>query len=79
MKPALIALAVALALGACAPPRWSYERRTATPAQVDHDLEICRREGFRPQRFAVYPSDRFDWEVVNRCMERKGYQVRPAE
>ena len=79
MSPFPIALAAALALAACATPRWSYERRTATPAQADHDLEVCRREGFRPQRFAVWPSDRYDWEVVNRCMERKGYRVRPVE
>ena len=70
---------VALLLAACAAPRYAYERRSATPAQIDHDLGVCRREGFRPSRFAVWPSDRYDWEVVNRCMQRKGYSVRVAE
>jgi hypothetical protein len=70
---------VALALGACAEPRWTYEKPRGTPAQLDHDLEACRRDAFRPQRFALRPSDRYDSSVVNRCMERKGYAVRPLE
>jgi hypothetical protein len=40
---------------------------------------MCRREGFRPSKFAVWPSNRYDWDVVNRCMERRGYRVQPAE
>jgi hypothetical protein len=75
----LVVAALVLLLGGCAAPRYVYERRNATPAQSNHDLEICRREGFRPSRFAVWPSNRYDWEVVNRCMERKGYRVRPAD
>jgi hypothetical protein len=68
-----------LALAGCAAPRYAYERRNATPAQTDHDLGVCRREGFRPSRFAVWGSNRYDWDVVNRCMQRKGYSVRAAE
>jgi hypothetical protein len=68
-----------LAVAGCAAPRYIYERRSTTPAQLDRDLESCRREGFRPSRFAVWPSNRYDWDVVNRCMERRGYQVRPAD
>ena len=75
----LVVAALVLLLGGCAAPRYVYERRNATPAQSNHDLEICRREGFRPSRFAVWPSNRYDWEVVNRCMERKGYRVSPAD
>lgn len=75
----VVAVLVLTTLAGCAAPRFVYERRSATPAQTDHDLEVCRREGFRPSRFAVWPSNRYDWDVVNRCMERKGYQVRPAE
>ena len=78
MRGALVVLLLLAAAG-CAAPRYVYERRSATPAQLDRDLEACRREGFRPSRFAVWPSNRYDWDVVNRCMERKGYQVRPAE
>ena len=70
----MIAVCVLLLAG-CAAPKYVYERRNATPAQTDHDLEVCRKEGFRPSRFAVWPSNRYDWDVVNRCMERKGYRV----
>jgi hypothetical protein len=63
-------------LAGCGAPRYVYERRNATPAQIDRDLEACRREGFRPNRFAIWPSNRYDWDAVNRCMERKGYAVR---
>ena len=78
MRGVLAAALVVLAVAGCAAPRYVYERRV-TPAQLDHDLQICRREGFRPSRFAVWPSNRYDWDVVNRCMERRGYQVRPAD
>ena len=64
-----------LLLAGCAAPKYVYERRSATPAQTDHDLEVCKREGFRPSRFAAWPSNRYDWDVVNRCMGRKGYRV----
>lgn len=79
MSRALAAALATLALAGCAGPGFVYERRNVTAAQQDRDLEICRREGFRPARFAVRPSDRFDWDVVNRCMERKGYRVLPAD
>ena len=75
----VIFAALVLLQAGCAAPHYAYERRTATPAQTDHDLELCRREGFRPSKFAVWPSNRYDWDVVNRCMERRGYRVRPAE
>jgi hypothetical protein len=78
MRRLLVAVVV-LALAGCAAPRYLYERRSATPAQIDRDLEACKREGFRPSRFAVWRSNRYDWDVVNRCMERRGYRVRPAD
>jgi hypothetical protein len=78
MTKALLAVLVVAIVG-CAPPRYNYERRSATPAQLAHDLESCQRQGFRPQRFALVRAHRYDWDVVNRCMERKGYRVRQAE
>jgi hypothetical protein len=72
----VVCAALMLLLAGCAAPHYVYERRAATPAQTDHDLETCRREGFRPSKFAVWPSNRYDWDVVNRCMERRGYKVR---
>lgn len=78
MSRVVVAVLVLLQAG-CAAPQYVYERRSATPAQTGHDLEMCRREGFRPSKFAVWPSNRYDWDVVNRCMERRGYRVQPAE
>ena len=78
MRRTLLIL-VMLAAAGCAAPHYIYERRNSTPAQLDRDLQTCRREGFRPSRFAVWPSNRYDWDIVNRCMERKGYQMRPPE
>jgi hypothetical protein len=78
VKSAII-VALAAVLAGCAAPHYIYERRSATPAQLERDLESCQRQGFRPQRFALIRAHRYDWDVVNRCMERKGYGVRPAD
>jgi hypothetical protein len=73
-------VALVLILAGCAQqPRWTYDKRGATPAQLDRDLEQCRRDAFRPHRFALRVSDRYDLELVNRCMTRRGYMVRPVE
>lgn len=68
-----------LALTACAAPTFTYEKRAATPAQLDRDLGQCKREAFRPSRFSIWPSGRYDVDALNRCMERKGYAVRPED
>lgn len=70
---------VVLALAACAAPTFTYDKRGTTPAQLDRDLGQCKREAFRPSRFAVWPSGRYDIDALNRCMERKGYSVRPED
>jgi hypothetical protein len=69
---------VVLALAACATPTYTYERRNATPAQIDRDREQCKPEAFRPSRFALTQAGRYDIDVLNRCMMRKGYTVRPG-
>jgi len=61
---------------ACASPTWVYEKRGATPAKLDHDMGLCRKEARDPQTIALPGSPRTDREVFNRCMERKGYTVR---
>ena len=66
-------------LAACATPEWSYDKPGVTPAQLDHDLVTCRREATDPKAFAVTPGQRIDRTLFNRCMERKGYTVRPLE
>jgi hypothetical protein len=78
VRLALAGLLAVIGLG-CATPKWTYDKRGATPAQTERDLDRCRREAFRPQRFGVFTSDRYDFDVLNRCMERRGYQARPVE
>jgi len=63
-------------LAGCASERWIYERPGVTPAKLDADLETCRREAHRPRTFALWRSDRYDQDVLNRCMDRKGYAAR---
>ena len=65
-----------LSLAACAGPTFTYDKRGTTPAQVDRDLAQCKKQAFRPSRFSIWPSGRYDGEVLNRCMERRGYAVR---
>jgi len=60
-------------LAGCAAERWSYTRSGLTPARLDLDLEICRKQAQRPHWFALTRSARVDRETLNQCMERKGY------
>lgn len=63
-------------LAGCAAERWSYTRANLTPARLDLDLEICRKQAHRPHWFALTRSARVDLEALNQCMERKGYTAR---
>ena len=51
-------------LAACGGPTFTYERRNATPAQVNRDLEECKREAFRASRFALTQAGRYDTEGI---------------
>ena len=66
-----VVLALCLLAG-CA-TSWSYTKPGLTPARLDQDLEACRREAYRPHWFALTRSRRVDEDVLNRCMERRGY------
>jgi len=70
---------VALVLTACAAPTDVYDKPKVTPARLDQDLTACRREAFRPSRFALFSWQRYDQDALNRCMERRGYTVRHQE
>jgi hypothetical protein len=79
VRPAL-ALALALcALAGCAAERWSYTKAGLTPGRLDQDLEACRRLARRPHWFALTRSARVDQEVLNQCMQRRGYTARRDE
>ncbi len=68
-----------MAVAACAGPALVFERRGVTPARHNHDLAECKKEAFDPYGFAWRQSDRYDRELLTRCMTRKGYTARPAE
>ena len=77
---------VAAALGvvglvtACATTgQWAYEKKSATPSRLDHDLATCRSESLDPSVFGLTAEQRVDRTRLNRCMERKGYAVRRVE
>ena len=72
------ALALCLLAG-CAAERWSYTKPGLTPARLDQDLEVCRRQAHRPYWFAFTRSGRVDQEALNRCMHHKGYSARRDE
>jgi hypothetical protein len=66
-------------LAGCSTGHWTYERPGLTPARLDQDLEVCRREAHRPYWFALWRADRVDRDVFNSCMTRKGYVARRDE
>jgi hypothetical protein len=68
-------LTIALLVG-CAEREWTYEKKNVTPTRYDRDIASCRQEALDPKAFALFPSGRVDRDVLNRCMERKGYTVR---
>jgi hypothetical protein len=74
-----IALALVVALAGCAAPAVVFERRGATPARHNHDLAECRKEAFDPYGFAWRQADRYDRDILTRCMTRKGYTVRTSD
>ena len=74
------ALAVVGLVTACATMgQWAYEKKSATPARLDHDLATCRSESLDPSVFGLTAEQRVDRTRLNRCMERKGYAVRRVE
>jgi hypothetical protein len=75
----LLAGCAAGLLAGCLAERWSYTKPGLTPARLDLDLESCRREAHRPHWFALTRSARLDQDVLNQCMERKGYNAQRDE
>jgi hypothetical protein len=78
MRGVWAALALGLLAG-CAGEQWTYSRPGVTAARLDLDLEICRKQAHRPYWFALTREGRVDREVLNQCMERKGYTARRDE
>ena len=75
----LLAACAAAMLAGCVAERWSYTKPGLTPARLDLDIESCRREAHRAHWFALTRSARLDQDVLNQCMERKGYNAQRDE
>ena len=76
-RAVLLVLLTLGGLAGCAAGPWIYTKPGSTPAALDHDLGGCRRQAQRPYSFGLTSSRRVDQDELNRCMERKGYPVRP--
>jgi len=66
-------------LAGCATEEWIYEKPGMTPAKLDHDIAVCRREAPDPRSVVAPGSERVDRALFNRCMERKGYTGRTVK
>jgi hypothetical protein len=79
MRHAATLVCAAALLAACATKQWVYEKPGMTPAKLDHDMVLCRREAADPQVIALPGTPRVDRAIFNRCMERRGYTVRSED
>jgi len=77
-RAAALVCAIGLLAG-CATHEWIYERPGTTPAKLERDMAICRKEAPDHQTVSLPGSERTDRVAFNRCMERKGYRARMVE
>lgn len=75
LRTAALVYAASLLAG-CATEVWIYEKPGVTPAKLDHDKAVCRKESPDPRSVFLPGSERVDRTLFNRCMERKGYTGR---
>ena len=80
LRPAAVLAAVAILLeaGCSSGSEWIYVKPGVSPTRFDQDLAQCLREADRPSNMGMSRAQRADQEVLRRCMERKGYQVKTA-
>jgi hypothetical protein len=75
-RVATLLCAASLLLTGCASEKWIYDKPGMTPAKLDHDMAVCKKEAPDPRSVVPPGSERFDRALFNRCMERKGYTGR---
>jgi hypothetical protein len=75
-RAATLLCAASLFLTACASETWIYEKPGMTPAKLDHDMAVCKKEAPDPRSVVPPGSERVDRALFNRCMARKGYTGR---
>jgi hypothetical protein len=69
-------LGVGVLLASCASEHWIYDKPGMTPAKLDHDMAVCKKEAPDPRSVVPPGSERMDRALFNRCMQRKGYTPR---
>lgn len=75
LRARTLAVLVAAALAACQAGQWSYDRPRTTPAQLDRDMNECRKRA-APRGSLSYPAlTGMDRSAFNACMEGRGYTV----
>ncbi len=72
----MVGMACPLFFGCAARQEWIYERRSATPAQLDHDMTTCRRMAPSHSVLKIFMEEKVDRGLFNQCMEKRGYTVR---
>ena len=75
-RAATLLYAASLLLTGCASEKWIYDKPGVTPAKLDHDMAVCKKEAPDPRSVVPPGSERVDRALFNRCMERKGYTGR---
>jgi len=75
-RAATLLCAASLFLTGCGSETWIYEKPGMTPAKLDHDMAVCKKEAPDPRSVVPPGSERVDRALFNRCMERKGYTGR---
>ena len=75
-RAATLLCGASLLLTGCAGETWIYEKPGMTPAKLDHDMAVCKKEAPDPRSVVPPGSERVDRALFNRCMERKGYTGR---
>ena len=75
-RAATLLCAASLLLTGCATEHWIYDKPGMTPAKLDHDMAVCKKEAPDPRSVVPPGSERVDRALFNRCMERKGYTGR---
>jgi hypothetical protein len=75
-RAATLLCAASLVLTGCASETWIYEKPGMTPAKLDRDMAVCKKEAPDPRSVVPPGSERVDRALFNRCMARKGYTGR---
>ena len=64
MRRAATLVCAATLLAGCSTKQWVYDKPGVTPAKLDHDMALCRKESNDPQIVALPGSPRSDRAIL---------------